>query len=173
MRILSLLSALLVVLLLPAPGWAADISNPLTLMFVADARDNVIDVIDLDSRETVFRIETKYPVDDVVVTPFAPGLGDTNIERKLARRFANHMDRISAEYDRRLSSFHTRDSRPLLLYVFDGYDTYRKFMWEKHQINANNTAGMFFSTDRGDGLFVGERRFHTKPSHAHVSDMAR
>jgi DNA-binding beta-propeller fold protein YncE len=83
MRIPSLLSALLAVLLLPAPAAAVDISNPLKLVFAADARDNVIDVIDLDSGEAVFRIETKYPVDDLAVTPFAPVLVYTNIERNL------------------------------------------------------------------------------------------
>jgi len=83
MRIPNLLSALLAVLLLPASAAAVDISNPLKLVFAADARDNVIDVIDLDAGEAVFRIETKYPVDDLVVTPFAPVLVYTNIERNL------------------------------------------------------------------------------------------
>lgn len=97
MRILSLLSALLAVLLSPVPAGAVDISNPLTLMFVADAKDNVIDVIDLDSRETVFRIETKHPVDDVVVTPFAPVLVYTNIERKLVSLYDLKEQKLAME----------------------------------------------------------------------------
>ena len=97
MRILTLLSALVAVSLSPAPAGAADISNPLKLMFVADARDNVIDVIDLDSSSTVFRIETKYPVDGVVVTPFAPVLVYTNIERKLVSLYDLEEQKLAME----------------------------------------------------------------------------
>ncbi len=60
-----------------------DISNPLRLMFVADATDNVIDVVDLIDEEAIYRIETKYPVDDLIATPYAPVLVYTNIERRL------------------------------------------------------------------------------------------
>ena len=60
-----------------------DISNPLRLMFVADTIDNIIDVIDLVDEEVVFRIETKYHVDDLLATPYAPVLVYTNIERRL------------------------------------------------------------------------------------------
>jgi DNA-binding beta-propeller fold protein YncE len=62
---------------------AVDISNPQRLMFVADAEDHVIDVIDLRENEVVFRIETKYRVDDLVATPFAPLLIHTNIDERL------------------------------------------------------------------------------------------
>ncbi|MEE9570480.1 MAG: hypothetical protein V3W02_02160, partial [Gammaproteobacteria bacterium] len=62
---------------------AVDISNPLRLMFVADTVDNVIDVIDLVDEEVVFRIETKYPVDDLLATPYAPVLVYTNVEERL------------------------------------------------------------------------------------------
>ena len=60
-----------------------DISNPLRLMFAADATDNVIDVVDLVEEEAIFRIETNYPVDDLIATPYAPVLVYTNIERRL------------------------------------------------------------------------------------------
>ena len=53
--LLALLAAALPVQI----GMAADLSNPLKLMFVADAEENFIDVVDLDSREAVERIETK------------------------------------------------------------------------------------------------------------------
>ena len=53
---------------------AVDISNPARLMFVADTIDNIIDIIDLVDEEVVFRIETKYPVDDLLATPYAPVL---------------------------------------------------------------------------------------------------
>lgn len=78
---------------------AVDISNPLALMFVADAQDNIIDVIDLDSREVVFRIETRYPVDDLVATPFAPVLAYTNIDRKLVSLYDLREQRVALEVE--------------------------------------------------------------------------
>jgi DNA-binding beta-propeller fold protein YncE len=97
MRIPSLLSALLAVLLLPAQAAAVDISNPLELMFVADARDNLIDVIDLDSGKAVFRIETRHPVDALVVTPFASVLLYTNIERRLVSLYDLKEQKLAME----------------------------------------------------------------------------
>ena len=97
MRIPSLLSALLAVLLLPAEAAAVDISNPLELMFVADARDNLIDVIDLDSGKAVFRIETRHPVDALVVTPFASVLLYTNIERRLVSLYDLKEQKLAME----------------------------------------------------------------------------
>ena len=60
-----------------------DISNPLRLLFAADTTNNIVDVVDLGEEQVVFRIETKYPVDDVIATPYAPVLVYTNIERRL------------------------------------------------------------------------------------------
>ncbi len=60
-----------------------DISNPQRLMFVADSTDNIIDVVDLVDEVAVFRIETKFHVDDLIATPYAPVLVYTNIERRL------------------------------------------------------------------------------------------
>ena len=51
---------------------AADISNPMKLMFVGDATDNLIDVISLDDGEVVHRIETSIHPDHIIATPFAP-----------------------------------------------------------------------------------------------------
>ena len=78
-------------------GAAADLSNPLKLMFVADAEENFIDVVDLDTREAVARIETKYPVDDLVATPYAPVLIYTNIERKLVSLYDLREQRLAME----------------------------------------------------------------------------
>ncbi|MBH98736.1 MAG: hypothetical protein CMM56_09855 [Rhodospirillaceae bacterium] len=64
-----------------------DISNPQRLMFVADAIDPIIDVIDLQSNEVIFRIETKQVVDDLVATPFAPVLIYTNYEQQLVSMY--------------------------------------------------------------------------------------
>jgi len=51
---------------------AQDISNPQRLMFVADVKDPIIDVIDLAAEEVVYRISTEMPVDHLIVTPYAP-----------------------------------------------------------------------------------------------------
>jgi len=56
-------------------------------MFVADSQDPVIDVIDLERQQVIHRIETEYVVDDLVVTPYAPVLVYTNIEKKLVSVF--------------------------------------------------------------------------------------
>lgn len=80
----NLIWPLLIALSVHAPAvLAQDISNPQRLMFVADAYDPVIDVIDLQRNEVVFRIETAHTVDDIVATPFAPVLVYTNIEERL------------------------------------------------------------------------------------------
>jgi DNA-binding beta-propeller fold protein YncE len=97
MRILPLTLAILIAQLVPAAAGAVDISNPLKLMFAGDAEDNLIDVVDLDSREHVFRIETKYPVDDLVVTPFAPVLVYTNIERGLVSLYDLREQKLAME----------------------------------------------------------------------------
>ena len=99
MRRSSLLFALLAHVAVVGAADDVDISNPLQLMFVADARDNVIDVVDLDTREAVFRIETKYPVDDLVATPFAPVLVYTNIERKLVSLYDLREQRVAMEVE--------------------------------------------------------------------------
>lgn len=97
MRTFLVLLAALAGSMLLRPAWAVDISNPLSLMFVADAEDNIIDVIDLDSHENVFRIQTKYPVDDLVVTPYAPVLVYTNIEHKLVTLYDLREQKVGKE----------------------------------------------------------------------------
>lgn len=62
---------------------AADISDPSRFMFVADVADKLIDVVDLSRQETVERLETRFRVDDLVVTPYAPFLAYTNVEEKV------------------------------------------------------------------------------------------
>lgn len=94
-RFLLLFTILTTTLMRPAA--AADLSNPLKLMFVADTEDNVIDVIDLDTREAVARIETKYSVDDLVVTPYAPVLAYTNIERRLVSLYDLRTQKLALE----------------------------------------------------------------------------
>jgi hypothetical protein len=69
---------LFVLLLIASSSLAADISNPRSLMFVADRSENFIDVISLDDEEVVKRIETSVHPDHIVATPFAPILIYTN-----------------------------------------------------------------------------------------------
>jgi DNA-binding beta-propeller fold protein YncE len=75
-------------------------------MFVADAQENFIDVVDLDSREAVFRIATKYPVDDLVATPYAPVLAFTNIERNLVSLYDLREQRLAMEVTLPISPRH-------------------------------------------------------------------
>ncbi|MCH7870980.1 MAG: hypothetical protein IID33_04705, partial [Planctomycetes bacterium] len=76
----------------------------------------------------------------------------TDVDRKLAKQIANHMDRVYAEYDRRLSDFHARDSRAMPLYILSTRKAYMKIMRENFGINASNTSGMFFVNERGPML---------------------
>ena len=76
----------------------------------------------------------------------------TDVDRKLAKQIANHMDRVYAEYDRRLSDFHARDSRAMPLYILSTRKGYMKIMRENFGINASNTSGMFFVNERGPML---------------------
>lgn len=76
---------------------AVDISNPQRLMFVADAVDPIIDVIDLQANEVVFRIETKHRVDDLIATPFAPVLIYTNLEQQLVSMYNLETQELAKE----------------------------------------------------------------------------
>jgi hypothetical protein len=63
---------LIVLLLVAGQLQAADISNPMKLMFVGDRTDKIIDVVSLDEGAVVHRIETSIHPDHIVATPFAP-----------------------------------------------------------------------------------------------------
>lgn len=102
----ALLVFLLVAAIFPGLAVAADLSNPLNLMFVADAEESLIDIIDLRSREVVARIETKHPVDDLVATPFAPVLIYTNIERNLVSLYDLREQRLAMEVELPMSPRH-------------------------------------------------------------------
>ena len=74
---------LMIALLLAAgPVHAVDISNPVKLMFVGDARENLIDVISLSKGEVIYRIKTSIHPDHIVATPFAPILMYTDTAAK-------------------------------------------------------------------------------------------
>lgn len=73
---------LFALMLLTGSAHAADISNPTKLMFVGDAKENLIDVISLDKGEVVHRIETSIHPDHIIATPFAPILMYTDTAAK-------------------------------------------------------------------------------------------
>ena len=89
------------------PAFAqVDISNPLRLMFVADANENIIDVVDLYDEEVIYRIETDYPVDDLVATPYAPVLVYTNIERRLVSVYDLRNKEVAREIEMPIAPRH-------------------------------------------------------------------
>lgn len=58
--------------LLSATAVSQEIADPRHLLFAADIRDPVIDVVDLREGRAVYRIATGHTVDDIAVTPNAP-----------------------------------------------------------------------------------------------------
>lgn len=80
-RIIQLL--LLVASITSSAVFAVDLSNPINLVFAADKRKKLIDVIDTRKSEVVFRINTDYLVDGLVATPYAPLLFFTNKQAKV------------------------------------------------------------------------------------------
>lgn len=80
---LWIIKALLIFILATANAWAVDISNPAKFLFASDKVDKIIDVIDLSNNLVVYRFETEYRVDGLVVTPYAPLLFYSNVENKL------------------------------------------------------------------------------------------
>jgi len=94
----TLLGALVAFLFISSNLFAqVDISNPQRLMFVADADDPIIDVIDLQENKVIFRIETKQKVDDLVATPFAPVLIYTNLEQRLVSMYNLETQELAKE----------------------------------------------------------------------------
>ena len=77
----SILAALMV---LATNAEAVDLSDTTQFMFVGDRSDNVIDVVSLTTNEVVHRIDTSVHPDHIVVTPFAPILMYTSIDKKQA-----------------------------------------------------------------------------------------
>ncbi len=71
-------------ILLSGLAQAADISNPLKLLAVADRSENIIDVVDISRGKVLHRFETAYHPDHLLITPYAPILLYTNTENKLA-----------------------------------------------------------------------------------------
>ena len=75
-----------------------DISNPLNLVFVADKKDSLIDVVDTRKSETVYRIHTGHVVDQMVVTPNAPLLFYVSIKERLLVVYDLKSKRIDKQF---------------------------------------------------------------------------
>jgi hypothetical protein len=75
----------------------------------------------------------------------------TNLERREAIEIAHHMDLVFREYERRLSSFGTRNSKRIRLYLLDSYDDYLAHL-ASEGINGSNSGGMFFVLGGEAGL---------------------
>ena len=71
-------------MLLLGSAEAADLSDPTRFIFVGDRDENHIAVISLDDLVVVHRIQTKFPADHIIATPFAPILMYVNIEQRKA-----------------------------------------------------------------------------------------
>lgn len=63
-------------------GAGVDISDTKRLLFIADRVENFIDVVDPRRGENIFRIDTEFPVHDIIVTPYAPLLIYSNRDEK-------------------------------------------------------------------------------------------
>ncbi len=73
----------------------------------------------------------------------------TDLDRGAAMQIGRHMERVYAEYHRRLSAFHTRDSRPMPLFVFSKKRDYLRFFLERAGVDAANTSGLFYAGEDG------------------------
>lgn len=73
--------------------------------------------------------------------------------------WAEHMDAVFQEYDRRFAGFRPTRPQPLPLYIFRTQQAYQAFLLS-HGINAANSSGMFFIQPSLQGLatWVGARR---------------
>ncbi|MEZ6232801.1 MAG: DUF1570 domain-containing protein [Phycisphaerales bacterium] len=74
-----------------------------------------------------------------------------NIDAREARGVAHHMDLVFGEYERRLSSFGTRNARRIRLYVLDSYDDYLAHL-AANEVNGMGTGGIFFVRGGEAGL---------------------
>ena len=74
-----------------------------------------------------------------------------NIDAREARGVAHHMDLVFDEYERRLSSFGTRNARRVRLYLLDSYDDYLAHL-ASNEVNGMGTGGIFFVRGGEAGL---------------------
>lgn len=75
----------------------------------------------------------------------------TDLDKETAKDVAKHMDAVFEEYERRLSGFGVRNSRPMTLHVFRTQEKYLNYLNGK-DVNGTNTGGIFFVKDSSAGL---------------------
>ena len=75
----------------------------------------------------------------------------TNLERREAVRIAHHMDQVFREYERRLSSFGTRNAKRIRLYLLASQQDYQEHLSEQG-IDGTNSGGMFYVIGGEAGL---------------------
>ncbi len=66
------------------------------------------------------------------------------------RALAGHMDAVYDEYSRRFAAFDVKEEIPVRLYLFQNRRDYEQTLATKN-VNAANTAGMFFARSGGGG----------------------
>lgn len=73
------------------------------------------------------------------------------------RALAGHMDAVYDEYSRRFAAFDVKEEIPVRLYLFQNRRDYEQTLATKN-VNAANTAGMFFARSGGGGGGKGAAR---------------
>lgn len=79
----------------------------------------------------------------------------TNLDGRDARAIAHHMDLVFREYERRLSSFGTRNAKRIRLYLMKSYDDYLAHI-AAQGIDGANSGGMFYVRGSEAGLITFE-----------------
>lgn len=79
----------------------------------------------------------------------------TNLDRRDARAISHHMDLVFREYERRLSSFGTRNTQRVRLYLLKTYDDYLAHI-AMQGIDGTNSGGMFYVVGDEAGLITFE-----------------
>ena len=75
----------------------------------------------------------------------------TDLDRQTAKDIAEHMDAVFEEYERLLSAFGIRNSRPMSMHVFRTQERYLNYLKDK-QVDGTNTGGIFFVKGSSAGL---------------------
>ncbi|MCC5831027.1 MAG: DUF1570 domain-containing protein [Phycisphaeraceae bacterium] len=80
----------------------------------------------------------------------------SDLSAEQVRPLGAHMDIVFNEYSTRFANFRARQPGRMPLYVFDRREDYIRHLAD-FDINATNSAGMFVSGNRTEGLFVWTR----------------
>ena len=75
----------------------------------------------------------------------------TNLSRAETLPYGTHMDAVFEEYDRRFTSFRPQTAQLMSLFIFRTQKQYQAYL-QHHDLDANNTSGMFFIQPDLQGL---------------------